>query len=106
MWIATTFYVFCLFVCFEKKLQNTNEKLLCRCVLFLIRSIPNKLFFSVAVLFSSGSVQETTQMQIKLQQAQSAKALSEKMNKVLQVCSDFSAPEWNHCQNVITQKKD
>lgn len=33
----------------------------------------------------SGSVQETTQMQIKLQQAQSAKALCENLNKVLQV---------------------
>ena len=39
------------------------------------------------VLFSSGSVQEMTQVQIKLQQAQSAKALSENVNKVLQVCS-------------------
>lgn len=38
-----------------------------------------------AISFTSGSVQETTQMQIKLQQAQSAKALCEKMNQVLQV---------------------
>lgn len=41
-----------------------------------------------AICFS-GSVQETTQMQIKLQQAQSAKALCENMNKVLQVSSDW-----------------
>lgn len=32
-----------------------------------------------------GSVQEMSQLQIKLQQAQSAKTLSEDMNKVLQV---------------------
>ncbi|XP_070763937.1 centrosomal protein of 152 kDa [Enoplosus armatus] len=37
-----------------------------------------------AKLLQTSSVQETTQMQIKLQQAQSAKALSENMNKVLQ----------------------
>ncbi|XP_036964247.1 centrosomal protein of 152 kDa isoform X5 [Acanthopagrus latus] len=37
-----------------------------------------------AKLLHTSSVQETTQMQIKLQQAQSAKALSENMNKVLQ----------------------
>uniref|UniRef100_UPI003AABA4B4 centrosomal protein of 152 kDa n=1 Tax=Centroberyx gerrardi TaxID=166262 RepID=UPI003AABA4B4 len=37
-----------------------------------------------AKLLQTGSVQEMSQMQIKLQQAQSAKALSENMNKVLQ----------------------
>ncbi|XP_073329008.1 centrosomal protein of 152 kDa isoform X2 [Pagrus major] len=37
-----------------------------------------------AKLLHTSSVQETTQMQIKLQQAQSAKALGENMNKVLQ----------------------
>ncbi|KAM4554467.1 centrosomal protein of 152 kDa [Fundulus diaphanus] len=37
-----------------------------------------------AKLLQTNSVQETSQMQIKLQQAQSAKALSENMNKVLQ----------------------
>nr|XP_046249227.1 centrosomal protein of 152 kDa isoform X2 [Scatophagus argus] len=37
-----------------------------------------------AKLLQTSSVQEMTQMQIKLQQAQSAKALSEDMNKVLQ----------------------
>ncbi|XP_044048971.1 centrosomal protein of 152 kDa isoform X2 [Siniperca chuatsi] len=37
-----------------------------------------------AMLLQTSSVQETTQMQIKLQQAQSAKALSENMNQVLQ----------------------
>lgn len=36
---------------------------------------------------TSGSVQEMNQIQIKLQQTQSAKALSENMNKVLQVWS-------------------
>lgn len=35
---------------------------------------------------SLGSVQEMSQIQIKLQQAQSTKALSENMNTVLQVC--------------------
>lgn len=79
----------------EKKSKNMRH--LCMCVL--------SSFFSVTVLFSSGSVQEMTQIQIKLQQAQSAKALSENMNKVLQVCSDFSATEWNISQNVITQKR-
>lgn len=42
--------------------------------------------FVNCLLISSDSVQEMSQMQIKLQQAQSAKALSENMNKVLQVC--------------------
>ncbi|KAM3870559.1 centrosomal protein of 152 kDa [Diretmus argenteus] len=37
-----------------------------------------------AKLLQTGSVQEMSQMQIKLQQAQSAKALSENMNKALQ----------------------
>ncbi|KAM4618221.1 centrosomal protein of 152 kDa [Polymixia lowei] len=37
-----------------------------------------------AKLLQTGSVQEMSQMQIKLQQARSAKALSENMNKVLQ----------------------
>ncbi|XP_070827789.1 centrosomal protein of 152 kDa [Chaetodon trifascialis] len=37
-----------------------------------------------AKLLQTNSVQETTQMQVKLRQAQSAKALSENMNKVLQ----------------------
>ncbi|CAG05543.1 unnamed protein product [Tetraodon nigroviridis] len=37
-----------------------------------------------AKLLQTSSVQETTQLQIKLQQAQSAKALSENTNKVLQ----------------------
>ncbi|XP_044212391.1 centrosomal protein of 152 kDa [Thunnus albacares] len=37
-----------------------------------------------AKLLQTSSVQETSQLQIKLQQAQSAKALSENMNKVLQ----------------------
>lgn len=40
-----------------------------------------------AIHVVSDSVQETAQMQIKLQQAQSAKALCENMNKVLQVSS-------------------
>lgn len=68
--------------CVGGKSQDITEK----CVL-LTHSIPNNVFISVVILLSPGSVQETTQMQIKLQQAQSAKALSENMNKVLQVCS-------------------
>lgn len=60
--------------------------------LFLILLNSNWLFFSAAVLFSLGSVQEMTQMQIKLQQAQSAKTLSENMNKVLQVCPVLFCP--------------
>uniref|UniRef100_A0A3Q3MEN8 Centrosomal protein 152 n=1 Tax=Labrus bergylta TaxID=56723 RepID=A0A3Q3MEN8_9LABR len=42
-----------------------------------------------AKLLQTSSVQELTQVQIKLQQAQSAKALSENMNKVLQDLSDL-----------------
>lgn len=60
------------------------------------------------VLFSSGSVQEMTQMQIKLQQAQSAKALSENMNKVLQVSSFLFflfCLQSITTQNINTQKR-
>uniref|UniRef100_A0A667WQ85 Centrosomal protein 152 n=1 Tax=Myripristis murdjan TaxID=586833 RepID=A0A667WQ85_9TELE len=42
-----------------------------------------------AKLLQTGSVQEMSQMQIKLQQAQSAKALSENMTKVLQDLSEL-----------------
>uniref|UniRef100_A0A3Q4BDL0 Uncharacterized protein n=1 Tax=Mola mola TaxID=94237 RepID=A0A3Q4BDL0_MOLML len=42
-----------------------------------------------AKLLQTSSVQEMAQMQIKLQQAQSAKALSENMNKVLQDLADL-----------------
>lgn len=81
-----------------------NEQLLC--IVCLICSTQNNNFSSVAVLLSSGSVQEMTQIQIKLQQAQSAKALSENMNKVLQVSSQifFSAPEYNHSKHYKSKK--
>lgn len=57
--------------------------------MFMKCFIISKLLFLLCCrsFFPSGSVQEMSQIQIKLQQAQSAKALSENMNKVLQVCS-------------------
>lgn len=64
------------------------------------------LIFSVTVLFSSGSLQEMTQIQIKLQQAQSAKALSENMNKVLQVCSLIFQPQNGTTLKMLLLKKD
>lgn len=41
--------------------------------------------FSNLLLFSAGSVQEMSQLQMKLQQAQSARTISEDINKALQV---------------------
>lgn len=58
------------------------------------------------VLFSSDSVQEMSQMQIKLQQAQSAKALSENMNKVLQVCILIFLPKNGNTLETLLPKKD
>lgn len=61
----------------------------------------------ICFLFSD-SVQEMSQMQIKLQQALSAKALSENMNKVLQVCPQIFLKHnyfcdfwWTSCTNVL-----
>jgi len=50
----------------------------------LLSHVPVTIF-PKHLLFSTGSVQEMSQLQMKLQQTQSARTISEELNKTLQV---------------------